>query len=84
MFPLNDVAPLKRFAMFVTVEVSHVEMSPYVTVAVVGSLIHNDTAVPMLLSVIGVVVNEHATMEPELSTNIYAVFDPDGTSQQSC
>ena len=41
--------------MSVTAEVSQVEISPYVAVAVVGLLTHDDTAVPMLLVVIGVV-----------------------------
>ncbi len=41
--------------MLVTVEVSQVEISPYVAVAVVGSLIQAFTAVPILLSVIAVV-----------------------------
>ncbi len=40
--------------MSVTAEVSQVEMSPYVDVAVIGSLSQAATAVPMLLDVIAV------------------------------
>ena len=55
MLPLKVVFEEKRDAMLVTAEVSQVEISPYVAVAVVGSLIHEFTAVPILLSVIAVV-----------------------------
>jgi len=41
--------------MLVTAEVSHVEISPYIAVAVVESLNHEATAVPMLLVVMVVV-----------------------------
>ena len=54
MFPLNVDLPEKREDISVTSEVSQVEMSPYVAVAVFGSLIHEATAVPMLLFVIAV------------------------------
>ena len=55
IFPLKVVFEEKSPAMLVTAEVSQTEISPYVAVAVVGSLIHEFTAVPTLLSVIAVV-----------------------------
>ena len=55
IFPLKVVFEEKRDAMLVTAEVSQVEISPYVAVAVVGLLIQAFTAVPILLSVMAVV-----------------------------
>ena len=51
IFPLNVDFPLKRDAKLVIEDVSHVEISPYVAVAVVGLLNHAATAVPILLVV---------------------------------
>lgn len=56
MFPLNP-APEKRETMLVTADVSHIEISPYVAVAVVESSSQDTTAVPMLLVVMAVVVS---------------------------
>jgi hypothetical protein len=55
IFPLNEAAPENREAMLVTVEVSQVEMDPYVAVAVVSSVSQEVTAEAILVVVIAVV-----------------------------
>jgi hypothetical protein len=54
MFPLKVDAPENNEAMSVTVEVSQIEISPYIAVAVALSVSHKVTAEAMLPVVIDV------------------------------